>query len=56
MACPLCQFFVKLYFTAFCPVTSPYKDFVVLVEVLHYTKVRYVETVLFLQEVFWKWI
>ena len=52
----VCLFFVKLYFTAFLfPVTSLYKDFVVLAELLHYTKVRNVETVHFCRR-FYQWI
>ena len=48
----LCQ---AVFYRILPPVTSPYKDFVVLAELLHYTKVRNVETVRFCRR-FNQWI
>ena len=48
----LCQ---AVFYRILSPVTSLYKDFVVLAELLHYTKVRNVETVRFCRR-FYQWI
>ena len=48
----LCQ---AVFYRILFPVTSLYKDFVVLAELLHYTKVRNVETVHFCRR-FYQWI
>ncbi|EFQ06293.1 hypothetical protein HMPREF9436_02148 [Faecalibacterium cf. prausnitzii KLE1255] len=48
----LCQ---AVFYRILSPVTSLYKDFVVLAELLHYTKVRNVETVCFCRR-FYQWI
>ena len=48
----LCQ---AVFYRILSPVTSLYKDFVVLAELLHYTKGRYVETVRFCRR-FYQWI
>ena len=48
----LCQ---AVFYRILFPVASLYKDFVVLAELLHYTKVRNVETVRFCRR-FYQWI